>query len=417
MTLFGILWVILTIHAFLLRDVKYIIALTIFGMVFQSNNAIVLGGTTGIGPQFLSCGAFILKSITIKGKKVNQYLSVFFFVLFALMLYITLNSAFISKEGFNIVQVAMLWVYYLTLYRIAKIAYLVNLVYMVMLYRRLVVFVLVVGTILLLQMIGLLPDIGVTEALFYNDTIGDCYYQDLGQDRSRFTATFMEPSYCAAFLVGALYFFMIVERGNKKSLKLLIPIVAAVLLSRSSTAFGAFGISGIIYIFSKGDKKILRYVLPLGIAMIILLFPLFYSILDQVIFSKFETGSALVRANYNLEAMEVFANNPLFGQGYHTQRASSIVPTILAELGIVGMVLYSLLAVVLIYMTVFKGSMPQQCYGASFIVISAIICQIIACPDFSLCTFWLALFLMAIFMGCNAPSKYIGFSKQKELKI
>lgn len=415
MTLFGIIWFLLTIWAFFQRNPKYIFALTLFGMVFQSNNAIVLGGETGIGPQFFSCGAFIIKSLSLKSKRYNKSLNAFFFVLLSFLLYITFNSAFISKEGFNPVQVMMLWVYFITLYRLAKVAYMIQYSQAVMLYRKLVVFVLVIGFILVIQMVGLLPDVGVTEALFYNDTLGDCYYQDPEMDHSRFTATFLEPSYCAAFLIGALYFFMIIERGSKQSLKLLIPIVLAVLLSLSSTAFGALAIAGFLYLFSRGDKKILRYALPLGAFMLIILFTRFYFVLDQVIFSKTESGSGLVRANMNLEAMGVFYNNPLFGQGYGTQRGSSIIFTILAELGIVGITLYSLIAIVILYLALIKKGLPQHFYGASFIVISAMICQIIACPDFSLCTFWLALFLMVLFMGCNIEDKdYI--KKRKENK-
>lgn len=410
MTLFGIIWILLTIIAFYKSDVKYILTLTLFGMVFQSNNVVVLGGVTGIGPQFFSCGAFIIKSLTLKGKRINNYFKIFFFVLFTFLIYITFNSAFISKEGFNLIQVMMLWVYFITLYRLAKISYKIQYGQAVTIYRKLVVFVLIIGFILMVQMIGLLPDVGITETLFYNDTIGDCYYQDPEMDHSRFTASFLEPSYCAAFLVGALYFFMIIERGNKQSLKLLIPIITAVLLTRSSTAFGALGIAGIIYIFSKGNKKILRSVLPISFVIIIVLFPLFSKLLDQVIFSKSETGSAMVRANYNLEAMSVFMNNRLFGQGYGTQRASSIIPTILAELGIVGFVLYSIMALTLLYMTIFKKGVPQHYYGSSFIVISAVISQMIACPDFSLCTYWLALCLMALFVGCNNSSVNININ-------
>ena len=404
MTFFGIIWILLLIWAFLKPQIRYMLFLTLLGMVLQSDNVIVFG-ETAIGAQFFSSAAFIVKSYTYKSRKIDKNITLFFVSILLFIFFFFFNSAFISVEGFNIIQVLMLWVYLWVCYRMAKIAHVIQLDLLNQYYDRLVVFVLIVGTVLLIQMIGLLPNYGLLESLFYNDTVsGICYYHD-DQDHSRFTATFLEPSYCAGFLIGSFFYYLKSSASLAPIVKKLIPIFIAILLSRSSTAFGALAIVGILFVFSKGNKKSLKYIVPLGIIAIILLFTSLSFILDDVIFSKMDTGSAMVRENWNLEAMDVYHNYPIFGQGFSTQRASSIICTILAELGAVGMFFYSLMIVVLLAYGFFKKSMPDYYYGATFMVLSAIVCQLIACPDISFCAFWLAVYMFILLNGCKKEAK------------
>lgn len=397
MTIFGVIWILLLVWACLKKNGIYeTLTFVLFGMVLQSDNVIVLGPETAIGAQFFSNGAFVIKSLFIKSKSIDKNVRIFLVLLFLLLLYITINSAFVSPEGLNFIQVSMLWLYYLAAYRLAKTAYIFSLEYVIRIYKILVVFILVVGALILAEMVGIFPRTGILEALFYNDTIsGTCYYQD-EQEHTRFSSTFLEPSYCAAFLVGALYFFLITGGSNKKTLKLIVPIVIAILLSKSSTAFGALAIVFIIYLFSKSNKKILKYLIPIGFLTILLLSTHIELILNEVIFSKFTTGSAMVRENWNMEAMLAFYKSPIFGCGYSTQRASSIFCTILGELGLVGMFFYMLQILAVFSYVIFKKSMTQYYYGACFMIIAAIVCQLIACPDISFCVYWLSVYLFIL---------------------
>lgn len=405
MTLFGVIWIFLLIWALLQKNSIFeLLTLVLFGMILQSDNVVVLGQDTAIGAQFFSVGAFIVKSLFIKSIPVEKEIRFFFTSLALFLVYITINSAFVSPEGFNLIQVSMLWLYFLAAFRLSKIAYIFNCQYISRIYKRIVVFVLVVGALILAEMLGLFPKTSILESLFYNDTVsGICYYHD-DTDHSRFSSTFLEPSYCAAFLVGAFYFYLITGGSNKKTLKIIVPIVVAIILSRSSTAFGALAIVFIIYLFSKGNKRALHYLIPIGLLVVVGFSSQIHHILNEVIFSKFESGSAMVRADWNFDALEAFYRSPIVGCGYSTQRASSIFFTVLGELGLIGMFFYLLQAFTILFYAIFKKSMTQFYYGASFMIISAIVCQLIACPDISFCVYWLAIYLFILFSSCAKQS-------------
>lgn len=82
--------------------------------------------------------------------------------------------------------------------------------------------------------------------------------------------------------------------------------------------------------------------------------------------------------------------------GYKNYRASSIVACLLAETGTIGVMMYFTLSLQLLKPITGKKYTGHN-KGIYFAVISAIIAQLIACPDLDLCTLWLWLYIVGLY--------------------
>ena len=79
-----------------------------------------------------------------------------------------------------------------------------------------------------------------------------------------------------------------------------------------------------------------KYILPIFFVGVVFFLTIGHSIIENVFLSKMESGSGLVRAQWNNFARQMFYNNIIFGAGYKTARASSLFYSLLGELGISG---------------------------------------------------------------------------------
>ena len=62
MTIFGIIWILIAIRLFFIKDIKPMIVFTIIGMIMQCTNVIEFG-KFACGPQLITSIIFIIKSI------------------------------------------------------------------------------------------------------------------------------------------------------------------------------------------------------------------------------------------------------------------------------------------------------------------------------------------------------------------
>jgi len=258
--------------------------------------------------------------------------------------------------------------------------------------NTMIIFVLIVGILQMLTVRNILPIRPILTNLIYNDitNVSVCF----NKNHLSFYSTFMEPSFCGAFLVGAFCLVISRYKYSSQNVVLLCSLIIAIFLSLSSSAYGGLLICIAITVFSKVGKNYTMILVPLLIIGAILMYTVFYETLDRVIFSKAETSSYIVRTNWNKWALEKFNSNPYWGVGYGNSRASSLFYTILGELGIIGMLAYLSMVFYYLKQLLFKKSVSYLS-AYSFMVIGVVICQFIASPDLNLSPFWMATFLYA----------------------
>lgn len=398
MTLFGFIWLCIVIWDFVKKTVSNTIFLTILFMTFQSTNVLYVNGT-GIGPGVMTSIACILKIFVVqkfKIRRLNQPVGVFITSIFMLLIIyssLVLNDIF-GDSTLLFLQIAVYIICFISIQFIRKVSS-KDLLYQSI--RKIIIFHVIFGAIQILTTTNVLPLRSVLSILFYNDPSTDVVFHRTYY--TRVMSTFMEPSYYAGFLVGA-FFFLIIQKEKIYQNKLLIcAITIEILLTQSSTAYGAFLIVGIILILFSNSFTLKQkfFICILGIVGILILYFGFYSLLDAVIFSKDQTGSYSTRLRFNNTALRAFYSSPIIGIGYKNCRGSSIVYSLLGEMGIVGLGVYFLFNIV-VYLTAIIGVKYSDniLTASKFGVLATMVCQIIACPDLDLCTYWIWLYIFSL---------------------
>lgn len=390
MTLFGIIWLCIIIVAFLYKDIKPMIYVTIIGMLWQSTDFIATDNFS-CGPQLVTSMFFILKSIISTSKisfKISLRKTMVSFV--PLMIYILIG--YLKNTQINIFDVVIIYIYIITFYCLKRYTKNVerNSFEKIIFYITLIL--LIIGAFQIFINVFHLPKENIIKTLFFNDVSGgDTYYYS---NSTRFYSTFMEPSYVAGLIVGLFMYFFLREDNKCRHYIVMALLLIAILLTYSSTAYGTLAIILFLYCLKNIKKRKTWMYIILAVCAIIVI-GTFTDILDEVIFKKSETGSARTRNRWNQYAISIFLEKPITGLGYGTIRASSLFYSLLAELGIIGFGLY-LLPIVNICKDLFKVRKNFQLESAIFMVLSMIIAQMIACPDLDLCSFWLVMYLYAI---------------------
>lgn len=389
-TFFGILWIFLMIIAFFQTEIKKMVFITLFSMIFQSNNIIIINGA-GIGPQIITSFVFIVKSFLVVPHFKIRFIfkdkvNIAFFVLLLVYIFSSLYKGTLSSNFF---QLLMISIYIIAFYRFLVIRSKLSFDFIHSTVKFITYFIILVGFFQLLYNAHILPIKNILGLLIYNDNLnGSVIFHT--KDLFRFYSTFMEPSFSGAVLVGLFYYFISKYNIMKKS-PILLLLLISIVLTQSSTAYGALVIVFAIWIISSNlqfDRKIIF--VGLGITLFIVLY-MFTPLLENVIFNKFSTSSARVRSVWNSNAYELFKNNKLLGVGYKNSRASSLLLTIMAESGLIGMIIF-----LYIVTAFFIKSFACNGKAATLMVLSVFIAQIIAIPDFDFSGLWLVLYIYAL---------------------
>lgn len=394
-TFFGLLWIVLIFYCFFSNDHRKLLFLALFSMIFQSNNILYIG-ETGIGTQIFTIGIawvrfWLVKTAPVKLRMAWAVLLFGGALIFTVVLSLLVNEALDSD---HMISVAMLAVYAVFMGSLAKKNVRIDAKWLEKTEDIIIVTVLIVGVLQVLCKSGLSFLTGPLRLLIYNDVNNkDVIFNH--KPLTRFYATFMEPSYCGAFLVGAFAMVSVRRNFSRKNIFLALAIGLAILMTRSSAAFGGVAIIVCLLLITRGKKRIFKYIIPAGIIIALLVFFFNMELLNEVIFDKGETSSAAVRNNWNEAALRAFKGSPILGVGYGSKRASSLFLTILAETGIVGCAVY-------LFNTLFQlkcavwDKKHLEAKGRSYFVLGIIICQFIACPDLNFSPFWLGLYLSVL---------------------
>lgn len=393
-TVFGVLWAAIAFFAMIANRINAMVVFTMFSMVLQCNVVLHLGGV-GIGPQILASILFIIKSFayarpTSKMRLDSRYICALVLV-FAMASCSVLNGV-LGAVAINLAQLA---VYAVCFIRFFAIRALIRHDDMLKYFRWLIIFVAVMGVVQFLVVLGAIPRLGVFSMLIYNDPNPSIYYNI--DRRPRLYSTFMEPSYCAPFLVGSFYFIMIsVKQKTKADHALLILLLAEIVATQSTTGYVAFVVIGAIHIAVFKDKATARYLIPEMMVLLVALL-LMPNLLNDVIFLKADTGSARTRDVLNDRAISTFLDNPVLGAGYKQSRASSLLYSLLAECGLIGVLAYAALILSCIVPRRSEDSDSLRCGKTMVLTVAA--CQLIAIPDLDFCVFWLGMYIYAGIVG------------------
>lgn len=406
MTFFGFIWLLVVLFTFFTRDTLHFALLTIFFMLFQSVNIIVLPSGQGIGPQILTSILFLVRyaltkpfhPLKLNKKKIFENSIIVLFVLEIIL------STYMAGNLFDrFLYIIQIGVYFLCFGLMRNCLGKDNINLLNKTIREIIIFVVILGIIQFFACINILPIKHVLSILFFNDTSQNVFFHY--DFFPRVTSLFMEPSYFAAFAVGSFYFLLSKKNELKKNVWLLIVLFLEIILTKSSTAYGSFFVIGILFVLFSNDLKDVQKFLIILIALIgfMLLYFCFYDLLDTVIFSKTTSSSGLTRSYWNINAMNEFYSKPFFGCGYKNTRGSSIIFSLLGELGSFGLMLYILFNIRYATNIIFcnkKRKIMKEYNGVIFGLLAAIVCQIIACPDLDLCSYWYWLYILALYNGC-----------------
>lgn len=359
-------------------------------MIIQSSNVIEYG-EKGIGPQVIISLLFIIYSFGVKPIRNNftnrRYYPIYisYSILITYMIYTSIDA---------IAVIGQLSVYTYCAYRMYRLRFVVkksdykNFIYKISLFFVAFCFV------QLLCSTNLLPKI-LLKSFFFNE---DSPLVQFNKSYSYFRVcgTFMESSYCATFL-GGLIGFVFSFKGSLPHRKLiLILLTTALVLTFSSTGYGMIVVLFMIYSLSNINNKTVKYIIPAVFIM-----GLFYwfakdNIIKEVIFDKFDSASGRERKGWNEKAIIDFYSNPQTGIGLGKSRASSFILCLLAELGILGTLVYCMYLLCIYSPVIIRKHMNVFEISSRYYFLAVLIGMIIACPDQTLSSLWFGLYLISL---------------------
>lgn len=403
MTVFGILWLCIIIWTFAKKDIKYMLATTLLFMTFQCVNVVEIGAL-GVGPQILTSIVFIAKAMIGYGGKFT-YSRRLRILISASLLLVVVSIISCMQNGILVDKILYLIQLFIYVMCFVSINVCVNGVDGETLYkilREIAVFLLIMGFLQLFTTMGFLPLRSILRILFYNDSNGADYIFFYRNNYSRISSVFQEPSYFSGLLVGMFYYFLSYVHRWKENIFLLAIIFIELILTTSSTGYGAFLITGIIYILLNSNVKFSWKIAIIAISIVGFAAFYFsaYDLLDAVIFSKGESGSGITRRYMNVKAISAYEHSKIWGVGYKNIRGSSLFFSILGEMGSIGMAAYTFFNIVLLSPILFHKKKDRRIYentiGVYFALVSVMACQMIACPDLELCSYWFWVYVVGI---------------------
>lgn len=398
-TLFGVIWIGILFFCMLCNSLTGMCFLTVLSSTLQSANVFVIGDN-GVGSQVITSMVFIAwmllqrENSKIKLRYRSIGIQIGFLLILAIILYSSIANGVIWLHISRIIQLLIYILCYFMMYQAGEK---ISIDYTYQMIRKITIFLLVVGVIQLLITTGYLPRLSIIQILLYNDTDPAVYYHRDGY--FRILSTYMEPSYYAGYLVGAFYYFLSCKKERKKNYILLFMIFFEIIMTFSSTAYASFALIGILYFANTKEGKMKLFILLGGVIGFLVMYYGFYDVLDQVIFSKSESGSGVARHYINLAAKRKFESSPVYGVGYKESRASSVFYTLLSELGIIGLITYIYTNIAIIFPLFSKklqSIFDERYLGVCIAVSSVIVCQIVAVPDLDICTYWMWMNILAL---------------------
>lgn len=420
MTLFGIVWLLFLFTAVITNKRSMLVTLVLISSTLQSSSVLVINGY-GIGPQIITSGVVALYFMASRFKKmkfkVSKKLITTNKILMVMVAYIIFDAIRTTTFGTNILKILQLLIYLICFFEMKNVGETLNHNYVYCTLKRISIFILAVGVFQILATTNIIPRYWFIQDIFWNEGAnnqGNVQFMWSNGSYFRFFSTYMEPSYFVGFSLGALFYFFNYSKNRRNDLPLIAMLLLATILSFSSSGYGALLITVLLYIAFSKEWKMKSFLLLGGMIGFGVFYFGFYNILDSVIFSKMQSGSAVARIMWNNKAMRTFQGSPLMGVGYKNCRASSMFYTIAAELGIIGIVLYVAFIFSIVWPVFTKQGQKlvgEEQVGVIFAIIAVTSTQMIAVPDFDICTFWMWMNFLGLIIGRNKRRKRLSESE------
>lgn len=408
-TLFGVVWGCLLFYTVYKKNVESMVFLTLFSMIFQCNNVFVIP-STGVGPQIITSFVFIIFSFLLPyghvlkiGAKSIQYITPWILLLGVIFVSSIINSS-LSKNIFRIIQICIYVICFIRMFSISR-NYKINLDKIT---RFIIWFVVIIGVFQYLMSAGILPKFWIVKQLLFNEQNNPVVFF-YNSNVKRVFSTFMEASYCAPVLVGGFYYILYDKFNNnykKYDNILMLLLLVEIFLTFSATAYAIFiAIGAFTSLLLPNNKKRTLIFKVVFFTICLLGVLLLYDKLIFMVESKLLSGSGVARNGWNIVALRTFNANKIIGVGYKNSRASSLILTILSEMGIIGLGIY-LFAIITMVKNVLKA---KECKVATkkylILIMSTLLAQFISCPDLDFCVFWLFNYFISIEYGSTLLKK------------
>lgn len=410
-TFFGIVWLSITFVVFVRQRTIEMITMLFVAMTLQQP-AVFMFGETGVGSQVITSCVYLIFFATKnnweiridKTNKAERISSIGCFLLVVCILGSLLNNGG-KVDGDNwLIHFLQLCIYIMCFLLMWGVRDICSLNDIKTAFSTTIKVVTVIGVIQFINTMRLINVTPILKILLYNDTTMGLRVGDSGYpwNMPRLYATFQEPSYCSAFLVGSFFFLISYRVKNKKDYFWIGLVLLELVLTFSSTAYGAFFVCGICYLIISKNKKILKILIPIAAICIFVLMASgsFMRIFNDVILVKLDTtksGSAWERNSWNEKALLCFKESPILGEGYKNCRASFFIYSILGQLGILGLISWLMIWIRSLIQAL-KNRSDEDTVAISLFVLGVIIAMFVSIPDIDFCVFWLSMYLMALYL-------------------
>lgn len=170
--------------------------------------------------------------------------------------------------------------------------------------------------------------------------------QDLSQNSAYWNnfnalySIFSEPSHCGPWLMAMGWAFILKEDTTSKEYCLALICFAEGILTFSSTALITFAVMLLVYIYKHLNKNILYIILFVTlVAAVVLISPQAQHMVESAL-TKLSSGSGLIRVAMTNQTHEAFFNTYGIGLGFNEITGMTLLGTMLAQVGLVGTILF-----------------------------------------------------------------------------
>jgi hypothetical protein len=208
-------------------------------------------------------------------------------------------------------------------------------------------------------------------------------------DIKRITATFWEPSLLGYSFVGCLGIFLLGARNVR------LGLLALCVLLLSTSSLGYFGLIALVAVWlvaDRGTQAQTRWRVALALGAVCAIFLLADQllaggkVLEDLVLNKADSSSGAGRGSADLMALQTFMESGGLGVGVGTTRASSFATTLLATMGLPGLVAFLAFAITLINACRRAGDAESRQLALG--LTGFVIVWLIAIPDLVQALFW-----------------------------
>lgn len=415
-TLFGVISILILAICFFL-PLRYSLRLVIISAIFQASSVFDIGDK-GIYLLLIAEGVFILKVLLFTSwkrnlLKINErkkiwvifwWAFVIIAVLGAFFLPILFEGTYVQAGGAstikditplkfsskNLIQVVTLLINSITVYLVFKMRELFDKDFIIKSFLYAIGIVLFIGFWEYLYKMNIIPIKFPTEFLYNNDGYKQLFDQNTRFGLKRMNATFLEASYCGAFLAAS--FWGCISLKNKTSNILAVLLLIAIVCNFSGTGVVTFALGGVVFMMLGNNRKKLVY---FGVVFFIVIFIMsqtgLLDIFVEMIVGKMDSTSGNVRSDTNIFSLKLVLDTFGLGVGIGSHRSYSFIINMLALVGVLGTILWGI-SMWYLFMPIYRRrKVDNTCNFILIYFIVLLIGQCLAIPDLSFSPFWMGL--------------------------